>query len=261
MSLAPEQVILEFERVAFTYQRDHDFINDLTFSIANGEIIGLLGANGSGKSTILKLASGILAPSHGSIKLWGRPLQSYKNKDKAKLLCYLPQLLDINVPFKVCELVGMGLYPYDILPDMTVTESLEMVGLVEKSESYIKDLSGGEKRRAFLAMTLLQGAGLVLLDEPLANLDIKYQIEIMRLLRKLQDKKHISVIMALHDINMAFQFERVMVLKDGRIAGMGNPEIVLSGDLLKKAFDVSLDMKKQGAVYMNMKGLKNLDLL
>ena len=261
MSLVTEQVILEFERVAFTYQRDHDFINDLTFSIANGEFIGLLGANGSGKSTILKLASGILAPSHGSIKLWGRPLQSYKNKDKAKLLCYLPQLLDINVPFKVCELVGMGLYPYDILPDMTVTESLEMVGLVEKSESYIKDLSGGEKRRAFLAMTLLQGAGLVLLDEPLANLDIKYQIEIMRLLRKLQDKKHISVIMALHDINMAFQFERVMVIKDGRIAGMGNPEIVLSGDLLKKAFDVSIDIKKQGSVYMNMKGLKNLDLL
>jgi iron complex transport system ATP-binding protein len=250
MSLAPEQVILEFERVAFTYQRDHDFIKDLTFSIANGEFIGLLGANGSGKSTILKLASGILAPSHGSIKLWGKPLQSYKNKDKAKLLCYLPQLLDINIPFKVWELVGMGLYPYDILPEMTVTESLEMVGLVEKSESYIKDLSGGEKRRAFLAMTLLQGAGLVLLDEPLANLDIKYQIEIMRLLRELQDKKHISVIMALHDINMAFQFERVMVIKDGRIAGMGNPEIVLSEDLIKEAFDVSVDMKRHGSVFM-----------
>ena len=250
MSLAPEQSILEFEGVAFTYQRDQDFIKDLTFSITNGEFIGLLGANGSGKSTILKLASGILAPSHGSIKLWGKPLQSYKNKDKAKLLCYLPQLLDINVPFKVCELVGMGLYPYDILPDMTVTESLEMVGLVEKSESYIKDLSGGEKRRAFLAMTLLQGAGLVLLDEPLANLDIKYQIEIMRLLRELQDKKHISVIMALHDINMAFQFERVMVIKDGRIAGMGNPEIVLSEDLIKEAFDVSVDMKRHGSVFM-----------
>jgi len=250
MSLAPEQVILEFERVAFTYQRDHDFIKDLTFSITNGEFIGLLGANGSGKSTILKLASGILAPSHGSIKLWGRPLQSYKNKDKAKLLCYLPQLLDINIPFKVCELVGMGLYPYDILPEITVSESLEMVGLVEKSESYIKDLSGGEKRRAFLAMTLLQGAGLVLLDEPLANLDIKYQIEIMRLLRELQDRKHISVIMALHDINMAFQFERVMVIKDGRIAGMGNPEIVLSEDLIKEAFDVSVDIKRHGSVFM-----------
>jgi iron complex transport system ATP-binding protein len=250
MSSAPEQSILEFERIAFTYQRDQVFIRDLTFSIANGEFIGLLGANGSGKSTILKLASGILMPSHGSIKLWGRPLQSYKNKDKAKLLCYLPQLLDITIPFKVYELVSMGLYPYDILPEMTVAESLEMVGLVEKSESYLKDLSGGEKRRAFLAMTLLQGAGLVLLDEPLANLDIKYQIEIIRLLRELQDKKHISVIMALHDINMALQFERVMVIKDGRIVGMGNPEIILSEDLIKEAFDVSIDMKKHGSVYI-----------
>ena len=257
MSLAPEQVILEFERVAFTYQRDQDFIKDLTFSIANGEFIGLLGANGSGKSTILKLASGILRPSQGSIRLWGRPLQSYKNKDKAKLLCYLPQLLDINMPFKVRELVSMGLYPYDILSEMTVAESLEIVGLTEKSESYIKNLSGGERRRAFISMTLLQGAGLVLLDEPLANLDIKYQIEVMRLLSELRAKKNISIIMALHDINMALQFERVMVIKDGRIVGMGNPEKVLSEDLLKEAFDVSIEMKRNGPGYIMLRGLKS----
>lgn len=261
MSLAPEQVILEFEGVAFTYQRDQDFIKDLTFSIANGEFIGLLGANGSGKSTILKLASGILRHSDGSIKLWGKPLQSYRNKDRAKLLCYLPQLLDINVPFKVRELVGMGLYPYDIIPEITVDEALEMVGLMEKSESYITNLSGGERRRAFIAMTLLQGAGLLLLDEPLANLDIKYQIEIIRLLRELRDKKQISIIMALHDINMALQFERVMVIKDGGIAGMGKPEIILSEDLIKEAFDVSVDMNKHGSVCMKIKGLKNLDFL
>lgn len=257
MSSAPEQVILEFERVAFTYQRDQDFIKDLTFSIANGEFIGLLGANGSGKSTILKLASGFLRPSEGSIRLWRKPLQSYKNRDKAKLLCYLPQLLDINMPFKVRELVSMGLYPYDILPEMTVEESLEVVGLTEKSESYIRNLSGGERRRAFISMTLLQGAGLVLLDEPLANLDIKYQIEIMRLLRELQDQKHISVIMALHDINMALQFERVMVIKEGRIVGMGNPEMVLSEDLLKEAFDVSIEMERNGPEYIMLKGLKS----
>ncbi len=257
MSSAPEQVILEFERVAFTYQRDQDFIKDLTFSIANGEFIGLLGANGSGKSTILKLASGFLRPSEGSIRLWRKPLQSYKNRDKAKLLCYLPQLLDINMPFKVRELVSMGLYPYDILPEMTVDESLEIVGLTEKSESYIRNLSGGERRRAFISMTLLQGAGLVLLDEPLANLDIKYQIEIMRLLRELQDQKHISVIMALHDINMALQFERVMVIKEGRIVGMGNPEMILSEDLLKEAFDVSIEMERNGPEYIMLKGLKS----
>ena len=242
MSLAGNYSILEFDNVGFMYQRDNEFIHNLTFSVDNGEFIGLLGANGSGKSTILKLASGILRPSHGSIRLWGKPLQLYRNKDRAKLLCYLPQLLDMNVLFKVRELVSMGLYPYEIIPEITVAESLEMVGLMEKSESYLENLSGGERRRAFIAMTLLQGAGLLLLDEPLANLDIKYQIEIMRLLRELRDKKNISIIMALHDINMALQFEKVMVIKGGKILGIGSPEIVLSEDLLKEAFDVSIEI-------------------
>jgi iron complex transport system ATP-binding protein len=236
--------ILEFNDVGFIYQGDKEFIHNLTFSIVNNEFIGLLGANGSGKSTILRLASGILRPSAGSVKLWGKPLQSYRNSDRAKLLCYLPQLLDMHIPFRVRELVAMGLYPYDIIPEITVAESLEMVGLVEKSESYIKNLSGGEKRRAFIAMTLLQGAGLVLLDEPLANLDIKYQIEIMRLLRELRDKKHISIIMALHDINMALQFEKVMLIKNGKILGMGNPGTVLTSEMLMEAFDVTIEVKK-----------------
>jgi ABC-type cobalamin/Fe3+-siderophores transport system ATPase subunit len=257
MFSAPDHPILEFQGVVFTYQRDKGFICDLTFSVANGEFIGLLGANGSGKSTILKLASGILKPSHGSIRLWGKPLQSYKNRDKAKLLCYLPQLLDVNVPFTVRELVSMGIYPYDILPEMTVAESLEVVGLTEKSELYMRNLSGGERRRAFIAMTLLQGAGLVLLDEPLANLDIKYQVEIMRLLRELRNKKQITIIMALHDINMALQFERVMVVKHASIVGTGNPEMVLSEDLLKEAFDVSIEMRGHGPEYIMLKGLKS----
>ena len=253
MFSAPDRPILEFQRVVFTYQRDEGFIHDLTFSVANGEFIGLLGANGSGKSTILKLASGILKPSHGFIRLWGKPLHSYKNKDKAKLLCYLPQLLDVNVPFTVRELVSMGIYPYDILPEMTVAESLEAVGLTEKSESYMRNLSGGERRRAFIAMTLLQGAGLVLLDEPLANLDIKYQIEILRLLRELKAKKNISIIMALHDINMAMQFEKVMLIKDGKILGFENTERILTSDMLMEAFDVAIDIKSSqaGSTYIS----------
>jgi len=248
MFLDSDRSILEFDRVAFAYEKETEFIRGLTFSIANGEFIGLLGANGSGKSTILKLASGILKPACGSIRLWGKSLQSYKNKDKAKLLCYLPQLLDINVPFKVRELVSMGLYPYNVLPDMTVDESLSIVGLLGKAESYIKNLSGGERRRTFIAMTLIQGAGLILLDEPLANLDIKYQIEIINLLRELRNKKGISIIIALHDINMALQFDKVMVIKNGRIVGMGNPETVLSADLLREVFDVSIDIRKHNFI-------------
>jgi ABC-type cobalamin/Fe3+-siderophores transport system ATPase subunit len=245
--------ILELDNVGFQYDGDKKLINDLTFSAGDGEFIGLLGPNGSGKSTILKIAGGILRQTDGRIKLWGKPLHSYKHKDRAKLLCYLPQLLDMNLPFRVRELVSMGLYPYDIPPELTVDEALEMVGLLPKAQSYITTLSGGERRRAFIAMTLIQGAGLLLLDEPLANLDIKYQFEIHRLLCGLKEKKNISIIMALHDINIALQFEKVILIKEGKILGIGSPETILTKDLLKEAFDVNIEIQKQdsGKTYIS----------
>jgi ABC-type cobalamin/Fe3+-siderophores transport system ATPase subunit len=255
MSSVLKQPILELDAIGFRYPGSRAFIRNLSLSISNGEFIGLLGANGSGKSTILKLAGGILKPSEGQIRLWGKNLHHVKNKDRAKLLCYLPQLLDITIPFKVKELVAMGLYPYDIPPEMEMDEALDMVGLKDKSETHLSTLSGGERRRAFIAMTLLQGAGLLLLDEPLANLDIKYQLEILRLLRSLKEKKDISILMALHDINIALQFEKVMLIKDGMILGFGRPEEVLTGGSLKEAFDVDIEISKQdsGETYMRFR--------
>ncbi len=248
-----KSMILKLNRCFFSYARNGSFIKNLSFEIGEGEFIGLLGANGSGKSTILKLGCGILKPSSGEITLWGKTMQTFKNKDRAKLICYLPQMLDVNVPFTVRELVSMGLYPYDIQPEMTTDDSIEMVGLKDKSDSYITELSGGEKRRAFIAMTLLQGAGLLLLDEPLANLDIKYQLELLRLLRRLKEVRNISIVMALHDINIALQFEKVMLIKDGEIIGNGNPEIVLSKQRLKEAFDVAIEIKRSetGSAYIS----------
>ncbi len=253
MSSHHNQLILQFNNVSFMYYENKKFIDGLTFSLANGEFIGLLGANGSGKSTILKLACGILSPSEGSVTLWGKPLKAYRNKDRAKLLCYLPQLLDIHVPFKVRELVSMGLYPYDIPPGITVGEALELVGLKDKSDVFITSLSGGERRRTFIAMTLLQEAGLILLDEPLANLDIKYQLDLLRLLKDLQKKKNISIIMALHDINIAMHFSKVMLIKEGKILSIGSPKNVLTKDFLKEAFDVGIDIRKDetGGTYIN----------
>lgn len=236
-----KEIILEFNKVMFSYEKDKELIRDLSFTIYDSEFIGLLGANGSGKSTILKLASGILNPQDGLIRLWGRPLQSFRPKDRAKLLSYLPQFFDINIPFRVRELVDMGFYPYEITPETTLSEALEMVGLTEKSEFYFKDLSGGEKRRAFIAMTLLQGAGLLLLDEPLANLDIKYQLDIVSLLKGLKERRNMSIIMSLHDINMALQFEKVMLIKKGNILGMGNPREILTREALTEAFDVAFE--------------------
>jgi len=251
MSSASKDTILDFNKVSFSYEGDN-FIKDLSFTVENGQFIGLLGANGSGKSTILKLASGILTASGGSVDLWGKSIQSYKNKDRAKLLSYLPQVLDISIPFTVREVVSMGLYPYDILPPLTTDEALKMVGLAHKADSVIINLSGGERRRVYIAMTLLQGAGLVLLDEPLANLDIRYQIELIRLLKELRASRGITIIMALHDINIALQFDTLLLIKEGKIIGTGTPDAVLTGNLLKDAFDVEVAIKREesGGVYI-----------
>jgi iron complex transport system ATP-binding protein len=252
MFSASDRPILDFENVDFAYEKGTPFIKDISLSIKNGEFIGLLGANGSGKSTILKLASGILEPLSGQVHLWGKDLGSFPNRDRAKLLSYLPQFLDMNIPFTVKEFVGMGLYPYDTKPELTVDDAIGMVGLTEYSESFITNISGGERRRVYIAMTLLQGAGLVLLDEPLANLDIKYQIELIKLLKDLGAKRNITTVMALHDINIAFQFDRLLLVKEGSIIGSGEPEEMLTKEMLKKAFDIDIELKKEdsGGVYI-----------
>jgi iron complex transport system ATP-binding protein len=244
MSLASKPTILELERVRYSYEEGRPFIHDLSFAIREGDFIGLLGANGSGKSTIMRLACGLLKPLSGNVLLWGKSLMVIKHKDRAKLISYLPQTLDITVPFTIRQLVGMGLYPYDIPPAMSVDEALEMVGLIGKANARLTDLSGGERRRTFIAMTLLQGAGLLLLDEPLANLDIKYQIELVRLLKRLRVSRNISVVMALHDINIALQFENVMLIKEGDLIGSGRPDEVLSRTMLKQAFDVEVEIHR-----------------
>jgi iron complex transport system ATP-binding protein len=253
MSSPSDPGILELDSVCFSYDKHGEFIRDLSFSVGGGEFIGLLGANGSGKSTILKLGSGIIRPSSGDVSLWGRGIHTLNNRDRAKLISYLPQTLDISVPFTVQELVGMGLYPYDIPPAMRVDEALDVAGLSGKADDYLTDLSGGERRRTFIAMTLVQGTGLILLDEPLANLDIRYQIELVKLLKSLREKRNIAVMMALHDINMALQFDTVILIKDGAIIGSGDPGKVLSRGMLKEAFDVDIEVRKtvSGNTYMS----------
>ncbi len=252
MSSTSETMILELREVAFSYRSGTALVKDLSFAVGEGEFIGLLGANGSGKSTMLKLCCGILKPSRGNVLLWGKPLHSYKNRDRAKLISYLPQALGPGVPFTVKELVSMGLYPYDIPPSMTAEDALDMVGLIDKADSYLTDLSGGEMRRTFIAMTLLQGAGLLLLDEPLANLDVRYQAELLMLLKKLREERKISVVMALHDINMAFQFAKVMLIKGGVMLGIGDPSEVLTDTNLREAFEIGLQVRKaeDGGAYM-----------
>jgi iron complex transport system ATP-binding protein len=235
--------ILSLLDVSFSYPGSGQVVDGLTFHFGEGEFACLLGANGSGKSTILKLSCGILTPENGIVKLWNKPLNEYRGRDKAKLLSYMPQNLHLIAPFRVREVVEMGLYPYDIPPLLTVDDAIGMVGLSDKKEVAIGNLSGGERRRAFIAMTLVQGAGILLMDEPLANLDIRYQVEIIKLLR---DIKGVTTAMALHDINLAFRFDAVVLIQKGRILAKGTPEEVITEELLQEAFDVKLKLMRHG---------------
>lgn len=237
--------IINLKDVEFSYS-GQPFISGLSIDVGQAEVIGLLGPNGSGKSTILKLMGGLLKPSSGNVTLWGKPIDSLRHKDRAKLISYLPQMLDVSVPFSVKELAGMGLYPYDSNPPMGVEEALGLVGLEDKAGTPITHLSGGERRRAFIAMTLIQGAGVLLLDEPLANLDIRYLIETLRLLRGLSESRKIAIVMALHDVNIAFQFERIILIKEGRVLGDGPPGETLNESLLKRAFETDVRVSSHG---------------
>lgn len=231
--------LLEFRDVHFSFQKAA-FIQEVGFGLKPGELVGLMGPNGAGKSTLLKLAAGILSPRSGNVLIEGREVRSYAGKERAQRLAYLPQILDMHAPFRVGELVRMGEYSYMKQPHFTIEETLDLVGLTDKSTVFLADLSGGERRRAYIAMTLVQGGKLLLLDEPLANLDLRYQIELIRLLRRICSANGISVLMSLHDIALGSQLDRVIMVKNGRLIVEGTPATVLTDETIRVAYDLDL---------------------
>lgn len=241
--------ILELKNIGFSYG-ENDFIKSLDLELGEGELVGVFGSNGSGKTTALKLASGLLKPSNGEVVLWDKNITTYSGPDRAKLISYLPQILTDGVPFTVREVVSMGEYPLSNSifqsvadsVDMTVEEALLTVGLSSKTDKHLGELSGGELRRVFIAMTLVQGARVVLLDEPFANLDIKYQWEVLELLKTLKSDKGFSILMAVHDLNLALQFDRVVFLKVGSIVASGRPEEIITSELLSAVYDITKDL-------------------
>jgi ABC-type cobalamin/Fe3+-siderophores transport system ATPase subunit len=168
-----------------------------------------------------------------------KAIGSYSGKERAKLVAYLPQILDLQAPFRVGELVGMGGYPQEGALSLSIEEALHIVGLQGKTKTHLAELSGGERRRAYIAMTLVQGARVLLLDEPLASLDIKYQFDLYRLLKGIAREKGISVFMSLHDIGMGAMLDRLLLVKEGRLIAQGNPDSVLTDQIVQDAYDLN----------------------
>lgn len=208
--------------------------------------IGLLGPNGSGKSTLLKSIYQVLKPHSGVIYLGGKNIERYSKKEIAQNMAVVSQFHAMHFEFKVFEIVLMGRSPHkgmlerDQKKDYEIAmEALEQVGMLDYAERNFSTLSGGEKQRIFLARALTQQPKILILDEPTNHLDIKYQIQILSIVKKL----NICVIAAFHDLSLASAYcDEIYLLKQGKVIASGLPQEVITSKMIKQIYDVDAEI-------------------
>lgn len=223
-------------------------LHPLTLDVPKGEVVGILGHNGSGKSTLLKILARFQAPTRGQADYHGQPLATFRPKDYARKVAYLPQQTPDTDGMTVREVVSLGRYPWHgalgrfSLTDRTkVSEALELTGLTPFADRIVDTLSGGERQRAFLAMLIAQDTECLLLDEPISALDINHQIEVMSLIRMLAHEHDRSVLIVLHDINMAARFcDRLIALSGGRLVAHDETDALITADKLNAIYGVRM---------------------
>lgn len=219
-----------------------DVLKDITFRASKGQFISLLGPNGSGKTTLFLTLLGILKTSSGSIFLEGKSPDSLPPKQLARVISFIPQVSSPLKGFTVEEIVSMGRHPYggDTSGDIrAIEEAIKKMDLSGLRDKDISRISGGEYQRVLIARSLAQGTQVMLLDEPTAHLDIKYQIEIAQMLKAFAGEK--LIIGAFHDINLVKNYaDRVIMMRSGKVVADGSVSQVLTADIIKEVFDVSL---------------------
>lgn len=223
----------------------------LDLDIREGVVTTLIGANGSGKSTLFNLLTKNLKPQAGGIFLRAGDISALRLKDFAKLVAIVHQRNSAPGDLSVEKLVGYGRYPFQGLgqkrdadeDERMVAWALETTGLSELADAPVASLSGGQAQRAWIAMALAQGSKVLLLDEPTTYLDVRYQLDILRLVRRLNAEFGITVVMVLHDINQALCYsDEVVALADGRIVAQGAPREVVTPDVIKRVYGIDLDV-------------------
>jgi iron complex transport system ATP-binding protein len=250
--------LVEFRNVTFAYpapdeQRARSFtLSDLSFEIAPGEILGVIGPNSSGKTTLIRLLTRVLEPDGGEIRLEDAPVRRLSRTELARRIAVVPQGILPEFPFTVGELVLMGRYPHDpgryfeSPRDRAVArEAMEATGVLELADLPLEHLSGGERQRAVVARALAQEPRLLVLDEPTSHLDLRYQVETAALLRRLNRELGTSILLVSHDLNLAAEVcDRLLLLSAGRAAAIGSPETVLDPTLLASVFGCEIVVDK-----------------
>lgn len=235
--------MISFEGVHKTFDGT-PVLNGVSFEVQPGEMLGVIGPNGGGKSTLLRLMSGVETPSSGSVRIDGKPVGQFGRKELARFLAVLQQDALPPVGFTVREVIEMGRYPYqnwlgederDAAGELDrIVERLGLAALAERTLEY---LSGGERQRVALGKAMAQEPTLLLLDEPTTYLDIGYQVQMMDYIRGWQKSSGLTVVAVLHDLNIAAQYcDRLMVLHEGMAAAIGNPSDVLNVPMIERVY-------------------------
>jgi len=243
--------MLSARDIHFAYPHGPQVIKGLDCEIRAGEILGILGPNGSGKTTLLHLMSGLLEAQTGTIQLGAQSLTQLSRREIAQQISLVPQSDQIQLPFTVWDVVLMGRQPYqgffsfDSESDRdAANQALEATETMDLRSRSIQELSGGERRRVLIARSLAQAAPIMILDEPTAQLDIRYQLEICELLRNLRDQKDRSIIVTLHDINLAAMYcDRILLLHEGCSFLSGPPQDVISAEAIEQVYGVRVTVK------------------
>ncbi|GEB33343.1 MULTISPECIES: ABC transporter ATP-binding protein [Brevibacillus] len=236
---------LETRKLTLSYG-ERNIIEALDLNIPRGKITVFIGSNGSGKSTLLRSLARLLKPKEGAILLEGESIAKRSTKEVAKRLAILPQGPSAPEGLSIHQLVKQGRYPYQNWlqqwseeDEQMVKKALEATQLTEMASRSVDSLSGGQRQRAWIAMTLAQGTDTILLDEPTTYLDMSHQIEILDLLYELNETEQRTIVMVLHDLNLACRYaHHIVAVHNQTVVAEGAPEDILTTDLVRTVFDM-----------------------
>ncbi|GAD17498.1 ABC transporter ATP-binding protein [Lentilactobacillus otakiensis] len=238
---------MDLNQVSYHYPQQPTLLSNISAKIPTGGILSIIGPNGAGKSTLLKLMAGIIQPSAGEVLLDGRSIATIPRKQLATKIAVVSQQNDIFDDMKVIDVVKTGrLAHHNLLAtiaDDEVANYIHATHLDLLAQRPLSSLSGGQRQRVWLASALAQDPEYLLLDEPTTYLDIHYQAELMAILKQLNEQKHISIIMVLHDINQAFKIShQLWLVKQGRLIKTGRPAECYDRQLLASIFETNIQI-------------------